>query len=316
MGETPMPPTTSLRAGGFSGTSMPMADNDQAWTVLRLINWTKEYFAKGGLGDARLAAEVLLAHVLKCQRIELYARFEYMPTAEQLATYRDLVARARGHEPVAYLVGHKEFYSLRFKVTPEVLIPRPETELLVSEAIAHVKQLGRPGRLWDVCTGSGCVAVAVASQLKDVAVLATDISPTAIEIAAENAAAHGLTGRVTCRQSNLLDLPADCEAWRQVDVLTANPPYVADGDEVAEDVRHEPRVALYAGPDGLGVVRPLLARAPETIAPGGILALEFSFSQADAVRDLIVAGGAFDEPRILRDHQGIERVAVAKRNKK
>lgn len=292
---------------------MPMAENDQAWTVLRLINWTKEYFAKGGLADARLAAEVLLAHVLACQRIELYARFEYVPSPEQLATYRDLVARARGHEPVAYLVGHKEFYSLRFKVSPEVLIPRPETEMLVSEAIAHVKQLGRPGRLWDVCTGSGCVAVALASQLPDAQVLATDISPTAIEVAAENAAAHSLTGRVTCRQSNLLDIPADCEAWKQVDVLTANPPYVAEGDEVADDVRHEPRLALYAGSDGLDVIRPLLKRAPEVIAPGGILAIEFSFSQAGAVRDLIVAGKAFDEPRILRDHQGIERVAVARR---
>lgn len=290
-----------------------MAENDQAWTVLRLINWTKDYFAKGGIEDARLAAEVLLAHVLECKRIDLYARFEYVPTPDQLAVYRDMVARVRKHEPVAYLVGHKEFYSLEFKVTPEVLIPRPETEILVSEAIAHLKQLSRPGRVWDVCTGSGCVAVAIASQVKDAEVLATDISPTAIEVAAENVAAHGLTGRVTCRQADLLELPADCEAWGRLDVLTANPPYVAEGDDVAEDVRREPGVALFAGPDGLAIIRPLLARAPELLVPGGLLAMEFSFTQADAVRELIVAGGGFDEPRILRDHQGIERTAVARR---
>ncbi len=296
-----------------------MAETDQTWTVLHLINWTKDYFAKGGIEDARLAAEVLLAHVLKCKRIDLYARFEHVPEPDRLAVYRDMVARAGKHEPVAYLAGHKEFYSLEFKVTPEVLIPRPETETLVSEAIAHIKQLSRPGRVWDVCTGSGCVAVAIASQVKDAEVLATDISPTAIEVAAGNVAAHGLTGRVTCRQADLLDLPADCEAWAQLDVLTANPPYVAEGDEVAEsdevaeDVRREPGVALYAGSDGLAVIRPLLARAPELLVPGGLLAMEFSFTQADAVRELIVAGGAFDEPRILRDHQGIERTAVARR---
>jgi len=167
-----------------------MAETDQSWTVLRLISWTKDYFAKGGIEDARLAAEVLLAHVLECKRIDLYARFEHEPGPDQLAAYRELVARAGKHEPAAYLVGHKEFYSLEFKVTPDVLIPRPETEMLVSEAIAHVKQLSRPGRVWDVCTGSGCVAVAIATQVKDAEVLATDISPTAIEVAAENVAAR------------------------------------------------------------------------------------------------------------------------------
>ncbi len=290
-----------------------MAETDRNWTVLRLINWTKDYFAKAGIESPRLAAEVLLAHVLQCKRIDLYARFEHVPEPDELAAYRELVARASKHEPVAYLVGHKEFYSIELKVTPDVLIPRPETEMLVGEAIAHVKQLSKPARIWDVCTGSGCVAVAIASQVADAEVLATDVSPKAIEVAAENAAAHDLTGRVRCRQADLLALPADCEAWSRLDVLTANPPYVAEDEDVAEDVRHEPDVALYAGQDGLAVIRPLLARAPELIVAGGLLAMEFSFSQADAVRELIIAGGGFDEPRILRDHQGIERVAVARR---
>ena len=290
-----------------------MAGHDQPWSVLRLIDWTKDYFARAGLGDSRLAAEVLLAHVLRCRRIELYARFEYLPNDGELTAFRGLVARAHAREPVAYLVGEKEFYSLRFKVSPDVLVPRPETEVVVAEAIAHLRSLGRPGRVWDVCTGSGCIAVAVAAQVRDAAVLATDVSPKAIEIAAENVAAHGLTDRVRCRQCDLLDLPGDCRDWRRLDVLTANPPYVATGADVAAEVAHEPQIALRAGADGLDVIRPLIAAAPDALGPAGRLVMEFGFDQADAVRDLIVATGAFDEPRILRDHQHIDRTVVAAR---
>ncbi len=289
-----------------------MADaGAQTWTVLSLLNWTKDYFARAGLESPRLAAELLLAHVLGCKRIELYARFALEPGEQQRAAFRELVARAARHEPVAYLIGGKEFYSIWFRVTPDVLIPRPETEMLVSEALSHVRRLGRDARMLDACTGSGAVAVATASQLPSVHVLATDASPEAVEVAAGNAAAHGLGERVTCRTANLLELPDGCEAFSACDVVTANPPYVADADEVAESVRHEPESALRAGPEGLDVLRPLIAQAPERVAPGGALILEFGQGQADAVRDLIVATGAFDEPRILRDQQNIERTAVA-----
>jgi len=291
-----------------------MGAQDQPWTVLRLINWTKEYFAQGGLDEPRLAAEVLLAHVLGCRRIDLYTRFEHQPAPERLTAFRELVARARKREPVAYLVGEKEFYSLRFKVTPDVLVPRPETEILVSEAVAHLRSLGRPGRMWDACTGSGCVAIAAARQVPDASVLATDISPAAVAVATENAAAHGLADRVRCRLADLLDLPEDCGEWREVDFLSANPPYVANADDVAEEVRHEPAVALLAGDDGLEKIRPLVASAPPFLPAGGKLAVEFGMGQADAVRDLLVATGAFDEPRIVRDAQGIERAAVATRH--
>jgi len=290
-----------------------MASPNEPWTVLRLLNWTKAYFADAQLDEPRLAAEVLLAHVLGCGRIDLYARFEHRPDAEHLATFRQLVARAHKREPVAYLIGEKEFYSLRFRVTPDVLVPRPETEVLVSQAVAHLRSLGRPGQMRDACTGSGCVAVAVAKQVADAEVLATDVSPAAIEVAKGNAAAHGLDDRVRCRLADLLDVPDDCQAFRQVDVLAANPPYVADGDDVAEEVRREPAQALFAGPDGLDVLRPLIRAAPDHLPSGGILAVEFGTGQADAVRDLILETGAFDEPRILPDLQRIERAAVATR---
>jgi release factor glutamine methyltransferase len=280
------------------------------WTVLRLLNWTKEYFAKVNLEDPRLSAEMLLAYILKCRRIELYTRFAYEPTAAELENFRALVQRAHDFEPVAYLVGSKEFYSLPFKVTTDVLVPRWETEILVAEALEHLKKLGNPGSVWDVCTGSGCVAVAVAHGAKDAAVLATDISPEAVAVAQENAVANGVSDHVRCRVADLLTLPEDCSDMKEWDVITANPPYVALNQGITETVKHEPSVALWGGKDGLDLVRPIVASAGNLIRPGGILAMEFGFGMADAVRDLIVATGQFTEPRIISDHQGIERSAV------
>ena len=303
------------RCSSGTSTCMP-SESGTPWTVLRLLSWTKDYLAAGGADAPRLSAEVLLAHALGCKRIDLYTRHDYRPSPAELASYRGLVARAGKAEPVAYLVGWKEFYSLRLKVTPDVLIPRPETEILVSEALAHIHRFAAPQgagpvRLWDVCTGSGCVAVAVASQAQEVQVLATDVSPAALAVAAENAGAYGLAGRVRCRAADLLALPDDCGDFAEVQVVTANPPYVAEGDAVAESVRHEPPAALYAGKDGLCFIRRIIVAAPRFLAPGGALVMEYGCGQADAVRDLIIEGGAFDEPRILRDAQAIERAAVA-----
>ncbi|MCY2932029.1 MAG: peptide chain release factor N(5)-glutamine methyltransferase, partial [Planctomycetota bacterium] len=169
---------------------------NEVWTVLKLLGWMKEHFSARKVDSPRLAAEVLLAHVLGCPRIELYARHDKEPTEQQRATLRELVKRAADHVPVAYLVGRKEFYSLSFKVTPDVLIPRPETEGVVAEALAILERLDRPGRVWDVCTGSGCVAVAIANQALEVTVLATDVSEGALAVAAENAQALDAGDRV------------------------------------------------------------------------------------------------------------------------
>lgn len=284
------------------------------WTVLKLINWTRDHFTAAHLEDPRLSAEVLLASVLKCPRVQLYTRFDYQPTPQELAAFRALVRRAAAHEPVAYLVGEKEFYSLRFKVTPDVLVPRSETEALVSEAVAHLRRVGGPARLWDVCTGSGCVAVATASQVPQASVLGTDISAAAVAVAAENAAAHDLADRVRFRVADLLALPDDCRDMAPFHVITGNPPYVAANQMITETVKHEPPVAVHGGADGLDFLRRLVADAPTLLAPGGALILEYGFAQADAVCALIAATGAFDAPRVLRDHQGIERSLVAIRH--
>jgi release factor glutamine methyltransferase len=288
-------------------------EGDTPWTVVRLLAWTKDYLARAGVEDARLTAEVLLAAALECPRIELYARYDYRPGPDQLARYRRMVSRAAAHEPAAYLVGRKEFYALPFKVTPDVLIPRPETEVLVEQAIAHLRAVGGEPQAWDVCTGCGCVAVALADQVDRLRVLATDASPEAVAVARQNAEANGVHERVRVQVADLLTPPDNWPHPTQFDAITANPPYVADGDWVAEPVRHEPPAALRAGPEGLDVIRPLVRDAPGFLRPGGALILEFGAGQADAVRDLVVAAGAYREPRIVPDHRRIDRVCVAVR---
>ncbi len=289
--------------------------DDSPWTVLKLLNWMRDDFAAAGLEDPRLSAEVVLASVLNCPRLQLYTRFDYQPAAAELTALRAVVRRARAHEPIAYLVGRKEFYSLPFKVTPDVLVPRPETEALVSEAVTHLRHLPGPTRMWDVCTGSGCVAIATAYHAPQVSVLGTDISPAAIAVATDNAAAHGLESRVRFRVADMLTLPEDCRQMVPFDVITGNPPYVADHQMISETVKHEPPVAIHGGADGLDFLRRLVPGAPAMLTPGGALILEFGFTQADPIVELLAATGAFQPPRILRDEQGIERSVVAVRSR-
>jgi release factor glutamine methyltransferase len=288
-------------------------DGNTRWTVLNLLDWTKEHFAKAEVPDARLCAEVLLAHALGCKRIELYARYDQEPTAAQLDTFRRHVRRAAKHEPVAYLVGSKEFYSLGFKVTRDVLIPRPETEMLVSEALEYLKGADEP-RLWDVCTGCGCVAIAAARQMKQIRALATDVSAEAVAVAEENAASLEVADRVRCRVADCLELPDDCDEMRPFDVITANPPYVSRDDQVAPSVDHEPKVALYAEQKGLAVIERIIDKAPRHLRPDGALIMEFGYGQADDVRDLVVQSGHFGEPTIYSDYQDLERMVVAVRS--
>jgi len=280
--------------------------------VISLLNWTGQHFARHGLDSPRLSAEILLSHCLNCDRLELYTRHDYRPDERQLDSFRKLVQRATHNEPIAYLVGHKEFYSLSFTVTPDVLIPRSETEALVDESVTHLRGLARKTWMWDVCTGSGCVAIAAATQVDHVRVLATDISAKALDLAGANARSHGVSDRIIFAKADLLSLPDDLAYRGPFDVIAANPPYVAVGDPVAEQVAYEPEQALMAGADGLDFIRPLVASAGDFLAVGGLLAMEFGQGQADQVRDIIVSTGRFAEPRILRDHQNIERIALAK----
>ena len=286
---------------------------NEPWTVLRLLDWTKDFFGRYGIESPRLCAEILLAECLQCKRMELYLRFEYHPSESELASFRANVKKASEGQPVAYLVGRKEFYSLSFKVTSAVLIPRPETELLVDQAVSHLRKCKHNPTCWDVCTGSGCVAIAVAKHSSNTRVLATDLSFEALKITQENADALDVTDRVMCAQADLLTLPEEWNGEPHFDAITANPPYVADGDEVGKGVEYEPAEALRAGPEGLDALRPLIACVPSYLKAGGVFCVEFGRRQADTVRDLLLATNAFNEPSILKDHQAIERAIVAVR---
>lgn len=294
----------------------PMANPSQPWTILRLIEWTKDYFARAGLEEPRLSAEMLLAHVLGCPRLALYTQFDRQPAQEQLASFRELVKRAAANEPIAYLTGVREFYSLAFNVSPEVLIPRPETELLVDAVLELAKAAGQRGlKLWDVCTGSGCVAIAAAHYVPTLSVLATDVSAAALAVAANNVQEHGLAERVRLAQADLLSLPADAPMRGPFDIITANPPYVSDVQmaKLPKVVLAEPPTALRAGPTGLEIIGQIIRQAPQHLCAGGTLAVEMGAGQAQAVYELLNQSGDFDSIRILKDAAGIERTAVAVR---
>jgi release factor glutamine methyltransferase len=286
--------------------------NDKIWTVLELLNWTTPYFQNAQLDSPRLSAELLLAHVLRCQRIELYTRFDQQPTPDELSAFRDLVKRAASHEPIAYLTGTKEFYSLTFAVTPSVLIPRPETELLVDRALEHLRSLDQPGQVWDACTGSGCVASAIAHNAPNATVLATDICPDAVDVARGNADSLGLADRVTCTQADLLTLPEDWPGDETFDIITANPPYVGSDDWVATSVKHEPDLALYAGANGLDLIARLLKQVPEYLAPDGCFLMEFGQGQTPRIAHLVEQIDALAPPTFQKDHQGIDRILIAR----
>ncbi len=281
------------------------------WTVKRLLEWTTDFFKKKEIDSARLEAEILLAAALKIKRIEIYTNFETEPSEEKRSVFRDFVKRRGAGEPVAYLVGFKEFYSLSFKVDRNVLIPRPETEQLVLEAIDFLKSFpeGSKAEVCDVGTGSGAIAVTLAKHrpktLKALTVVAVDLSPEALAIAKENAQTHGVVIRFV--ESDLLGAVSG-----PFDLIVSNPPYVSASEYEAlpDDVKKfEPKLALLAGPKGTEVIERLLVEAAAKLSPGGRLLLELSPMIADQVRTLF--GDAWSSVSLLDDLAGRPRIFSA-----
>lgn len=286
----------------------------ETWTVGRLLEWTSGYLKERGAESPRLDAEVLLAEARQCRRIDLYTTFDEIPAEEVRTAFRELVRRRAEGTPVAYLVGRREFYSLPFRVTPDVLIPRPETEFLVVALLDLAKSAGNETcRICDVGTGSGIIAICAAVHLPKCQVTAIDISPAAIDVATENARTHGVDQRIEFVSGDLLaDLPAD----REFDIVASNPPYVSTSEleQLASDVAdHEPHLALAAGPRGTDVIERLIPQAAERLRPGGHLLLEISPMIETAVRDLVTADGRFELRATIKDLAGLARVVSAQR---
>jgi release factor glutamine methyltransferase len=286
----------------------------EPWTVGRLLQWTTDYLKRHGSDSPRLDAEVLLAEALGCKRIELYTAFDQEPREEARAAFRELVRRRSEGTPVAYLVGRREFYSLTFRVTPDVLIPRPETEFLVIALLdlARQRQAGQV-TVCDVGTGSGIVAVAAAKHLPNARITAVDISPAALEVARSNAETHGVLERIEFLES---DLFAAVPPEQRFDFVVSNPPYVSEAEmeALAPDVRdHEPRLALLAGPIGTEVIQTLVSQAAERLNPGGYLLLEISPMIHDAVQALLTANTRFEPGPTVKDLARLPRVVQARR---
>lgn len=293
-----------------------MTTPEEPWTIGRLLQWTIDYLGKHGADSPRLDAEVLLATARGCQRIDLYAAYGEEASDALRATFRDFVSRRAQGMPVAYIVGHKEFYSLDFEVTPDVLIPRPETESLVVALLDHAKGQGgadKPFAIADVGTGSGILAVCAAKYLPQAHVTAIDLSPAALSVARRNAERHKVADRITFIESNLF---AAVSTDEQFDFIVSNPPYISTAEmaELPVDVKDfEPHLALEAGPAGTDVITPLIAQAATRLNPGGKLLIEISPMIARAVQELVRASGNFELAPTLRDPAGHDRVIQAVR---
>ncbi len=290
--------------------------SDDTWTIQKLLKWVTEYLTTKGIESPRLSAELLLSHVLGLKRIELYTQFSQSVTAEQLGVLRDLVKRAGQFEPVAYLTGKTEFYSLELNITRDCMIPRPETELLVQRAIEFLRMRFGNQAVCDLCTGSGCIAVAIAKNFADACVFATDISDKALAVAAENVRKHQLAERITLLCGDLFDPLIQQLDVNQFDLIVCNPPYVssAEYDNLDKNVKdYEPRLALHAGDDGLDIYRRLIERIDQFLKPDAALMLEIGYAQGPVVRRLLEETNVFAEVKIEKDYHDNDRIVTARK---
>lgn len=279
------------------------------WTVLSLIEWASAYLAVRGFDETRLHVELMLGHVLALQRIQLYLQFDRPLAPQELAAFKVLFKRRLDHEPLQYILGETDFMGVTLRVGPGVLIPRPETELLVETALAHVKASGRETmHVLDVGTGSGCIAIALAHQAPALTVLGIDISDDALTIAKENLERYPDL-HVTVEHADVRTAALPAGAF---DLVLANPPYIppAEYATLEPEVRdHEPRTALTDEKDGLAFYRVLCGLAPRLLRHGGLMMCEIGHGQSDAVTALAHAQGLAVR-EIIPDLAGIPRVVV------
>ena len=276
----------------------------ELWTVRRVLEWTGKDFGARGLDSPRLDAELLVADALGIDRVRLYMDLDRPLLPAELHQVRERIARRRAREPVAYILGRREFFGRAFEVGPSVLVPRPDTELLVERAL-ELLDAPAAGPVLDLCTGSGAIAVTLACERPALRVDATDLSASALATARANAGAHGVADRVALLEGDLYAPVAE----RRYALITANPPYIAEAVLATlqpEVSQHEPRLALAGGGDGLDVIRRIVAGADARLAEGGVLLCEIGSDQAERARAL--AAGAGLSARTHRDLAGHERL--------
>jgi release factor glutamine methyltransferase len=282
----------------------------QVWTILSVIQWTTDYFKKKDLKEARATAEILLGHVLGLERIQLYLNFDKPLSPSELAAYRQCIQRRSAGEPVQYITGRQEFWSLTFKVTPAALIPRPETELLVEEGTRLLKNVEQP-RILELGVGCGAISIALAKKIGRGSFIATDISLPALFLAQENRDRLGETESIALVCCNLFQA---FHPHPEFHLIVSNPPYVTSEEyaNLPREIKEfEPKSALNGGKDGLTIIRGIIGEAHSFLLSGGHIMLEIGEQQGAAVLEFTQRLGVYDEVRVLRDYAGKERVLKA-----
>jgi len=290
------------------------AQSSQEWNVTRLLDWTAQYLSQKGVESARLDAEVLLAHCLGWNRIDLYARYDQTPSEKIRKQYKVLIGRRLEGCPVAYLVGRKEFFGLKLEVSPAVLIPRPESEYVVIECLRLAKNIPEP-RVVDIGTGSGNLAIAVAHQHHGARVTAIDVSPEALAVAKRNAEQHKVSDRIQFIKGDLFEPLSDVTAESRFDFIPSNPPYIPQEElgNLPRGVKdYEPHSALDGGPGGFVIFDRLIAEAPKHLKPGGYLIVEIGSPQEKPAREKLTALGKHELGETIRDGAGHPRVLCAR----
>ncbi len=295
----------------------PKKAGEPPWTILKILQWATPYFESRDVENPRASAEILLAHALGLRRIDLYVQYDKPLEPDELAGFKALVRRRIQREPVAYIIGEREFWSMQLKVTPDVLIPRPETELLVEKALEILSETpaSSPRKILEMGTGSGAIVLALAAERPDCLFFASDRSPRALAVAQENARRHQPDMKIRFFGGDWFDPLRKGGIF--FDLIISNPPYIRR-DEIAglqpEVARYEPLTALDGGPDGLDDLRHIIRAAPEWLVPGGMLLLETGSDQRQDVIRIGEDTGAYDSIRVIRDYAGLDRVAIMRRS--
>jgi release factor glutamine methyltransferase len=286
----------------------------QDWTIQKLLNWVSNYLSEKGVDSPRFSAELLLSHVLAMKRIELYTRFDRPVSKDKLDRLHNLVKRAGQHEPIAYLTGKTEFYSLELNITPACMIPRPETELLVQKAIEFLRMRTGTQLVCDLCTGCGCIAVAIAKNVPDAQIFATDISDAALDVAAENLEKYQLQEQITLLRGDLFDAFVPQLDVSRFDLIVCNPPYVksAEFEALEKNIKdYEPKLALLAGNSGLDIYRRIVEKVDQFLKLDAALMLEIGYTQGQAVKELLERTCVFTKIKIEKDNHDKDRVVTA-----
>ena len=291
---------------------------DETWTIGRLLKWTQDYFAQKDIASPRLDAEVLLAHATGLRRIELYTSFEREIGEEQRALLRGMVRERAEHRPTAYIVGEREFMSMKFRVTPDVLVPRPETEFVVEGVLDRIADriADRNAEMLiaDIGTGSGCIAIALAARLPNTRFVAVDISPAALVVARENAERHGMAERIEFVEGDMLAPLTTGDFAGRLDFLLSNPPYISEAEwpAVMPDVRlYEPKGALLAEGDALKFYRAIARGAQALVREDGWILVEAGAKRAREIAAIFAERAPGGKIGTIKDYDGVERVVTA-----